>query len=417
MNDAAPQPEDLIRQLLAIMEGLYHFKDLDSLLDQVLLQARRLTNADAGSIYTVENQVLHFSYIHNDSLFGPESSSKYIFANQTLAIDDQSLAGFVALTGEPLSIDDAYQLPAALPFAFNRSFDEQSGYRTRSILAVPLRTSRQKTVGVVQVINALGADRQAVPFSEKDRLILTYFADNAAAAIERARLTREIILRMIRMAEMRDPEETGPHVNRVGAYAAEIYRRWAANRGLPPEEVKITRDLLRVAAMLHDVGKIAISDLILKKPSGLDLEEMTIMKFHPILGARLFHDADSDLDVMAAEIALNHHERWDGGGYPGKIEDICRDPVRLGEGKRGEEIPLTARIVALADVYDALVSERSYKDALPEDKALEYIRGQSGRQFDPEVVRAFLETYDVIAAIKEQYREDPAAAGRCRLTW
>ncbi|MCX5892242.1 MAG: HD domain-containing protein, partial [Deltaproteobacteria bacterium] len=351
---------------------------------------------------------LRFSYIHNDSLFSPESSSKYLFSNHTLPIDDQSLAGYVALTGEPLIIDDAYQLPPALPFTFNRSFDEQSGYRTQTIIALPLRTSRRKIVGVLQLINALGEGGAVVPFSEKDQVILNYFADNAGAAIERARLTREVILRMIKMAEMRDPEETGPHVNRVGAYAAEIYHRWARNRGLLPEEIRLTKDLLRIAAMLHDVGKIAISDLILKKPAGLDPEEFNIMKFHTILGARLFQNAETEMDVMSAEIALNHHEKWDGRGYPGRIADIYDPQVHLGSGKRGEEIPLMARIVALADVYDALGSKRSYKEPLPEARTLEIIQEESGKQFDPEVVEAFLEVHDTIVAIKEKYQEDPS---------
>lgn len=407
MTDTPSQPADLITKLLDIMESLYHLKDLDTLLDQVLLQARRLTNADAGSIYTIENQVLRFSYIHNDSLFAPESSRKYLFSHHTLPVDDHSLAGYVALTGEPLIIDDAYQLPPGLPFTFTKSFDEQSGYRTKTIIAMPLFTSRQKIVGVLQLINALGERGEVLPFTGQDRLILGYFADNAGAAIERARMTREVILRMIRMAELRDPEETGPHVNRVGAYAAEIYRCWGLNRGLPVEEIRVTRDLVRIAAMLHDVGKIAISDLILKKPAGLDTEEFAIMKFHTILGARLFQNADSELDVMSAEIALNHHEKWDGSGYPGKIADIYDPQVRLGPGKRGEEIPLAARVVSLADVYDALGSRRSYKEPLPEERTLEIIKGESGKQFDPEVVRAFLEVHDVLMAIKEKYQENP----------
>jgi len=406
MTDQARQPFDLVHRLLEIMEELHHLKDLDALLDQVLLQARRLTNAEAGSIYTIENQVLQFSYIHNDHLFSPASSSKYLYSNHTLPVDEHSLAGYVALTGEGLIIDDAYHLPANLPFTFNKSFDQHSGYRTKTIIAMPLRTSGRKIVGVLQLINAMDEEGRTIPFNEKDRLILNYFADNAGAAIERARLTREIILRMIRMAELRDPEETGPHVNRVGSYAAEIYHRWTHNQGLPVEEVRITKDQLRIAAMLHDVGKVAISDLILKKPAGLDNEEFTIMKFHTILGARLFQNNDSELDAMSAEIALNHHERWDGGGYPGQIPDIFHPEVSLGPGKRGEEIPLAARIVALADVYDALGSKRSYKEPLPEERILKIIQEESGKQFDPEVVQAFLEIHDTILAIKEKYRDD-----------
>ena len=110
---------------------------------------------------------------------------------------------------------------------------------------------------------------------------------------------------------------------------------------------------------------------------------------------------------MAADIALNHHEKWDGHGYPGKITDILDPQVTLGPGKRGEEIPLSARIVALADVYDALGSRRSYKEPLPEARILELIEEESGKHFDPEVVQAFLEAHDILLAIKGKYQEDP----------
>jgi response regulator RpfG family c-di-GMP phosphodiesterase len=167
--------------------------------------------------------------------------------------------------------------------------------------------------------------------------------------------------------------------------------------------------------MLHDLGKIAISDLILKKPGGLDPDEFSIMQHHTIYGARLFENPNSDLDVLSAEIALNHHERWDGSGYPGRIDDLYGACTATGPGKRGEEIPLAARIVALADVYDALVSKRAYKEAFPEETALELIQEQSGRHFDPEVVAAFLAIYDVITAIREKYREDPSLSFSCRI--
>jgi HD-GYP domain-containing protein (c-di-GMP phosphodiesterase class II) len=416
MLDELSQPGNLVIKLLRLIHELHYVKDLDALLDQVLLQARSLTNADAGSIYLIENRRLHFSFIHNDSLFEEGEGNKYLYTGHTLPLDNHSLAGYVALTGKPLIIDDAYRIPPNLPFSFNRSLDESSGYRTQSILATPLRTSRHKVVGVLQLINALEDGGQVRPFNEKDRIIVEYFAHSAAAAIEKARLTREVILRSIRMCELRDPEETGPHVNRVGAYSAEIYHRCALNQGLPAEEIRINKDLLRIAAMLHDIGKIAISDLILKKPSGLDNEEFAIMKSHTILGARLFPNPESELDLMCAEIALNHHEKWDGSGYPGRIEDIFNRQVVLGPGKQGDEIPLTARIVALADVYDALGSKRSYKDPLPEDQIMEIIQGQSGKHFDPEVVRAFLQIHEVILAIKEKYQEEQDSVFHCHIS-
>ncbi len=408
-----PRPdEDVCSRILKVVEKLNHIKDVHALLDAVLLQARQLTRADAGSIYLIKNNLLNFSFIHNDSLFSASTSNKFIYTNQTLPIDSRSLAGYVALTGAPLVIDDVYQIPPGMPFGFNRSFDEQSHYRTRSILVLPLITrSNNKTVGVMEIINPLDDHHNPVSFTSRDQLLLSYFADNAAAAIERAIMTREIILRMIKMCELRDPKETGLHANRVGAYAAEIYHQWALDQGLAGGEISHTKDLIRIAAMLHDLGKIAISDLILKKPAKLNPEEYRDMKYHTIHGARLFHNQESDLDALCAEIALNHHEKWDGTGYPGKIDDIYCDDISLGAGKQGEEIPLAGRIVALADVYDALSSRRVYKDPWTEDMTLAYLKSQVGKHFDPQVTAAFFAIYDVITAIKEKYRDEGPPPG------
>jgi HD-GYP domain-containing protein (c-di-GMP phosphodiesterase class II) len=410
----ANERSDTCSTLLNIMEELYHIKDLDALLDTVLLQARKLTQADAGSIYLVENNVLQFSFCHNDTL-SHSARTKYTYTSQTLELDNKSIAGYVACTGRPVILDDVYEIPWNLPFSFNHFFDDVSGYRTKSLLAMPLKTSRDKVVGVLEIINAENGDGEVIPFTGQDRQVLNHFANNAAVAVERALLTREVILRMIKMCELRDPEETGAHANRVGAYSAEIYHQWALKKGIPEGEIKKTRDLIRIAAMLHDLGKIAISDLILKKPGNLEHDEFSIMQRHTIHGARLFENPNSDLDVISAEIALNHHEHWDGSGYPGKVADLHGDGLEMGPGKKGEEIPLAARIVALADVYDALVSKRVYKESFSEDWALEFIREQSEKQFDPEVVAAFFSIYDVITAIKEKYQEDSSLNFSCRI--
>ena len=397
---------DICSRILQIVEKLSHIKDIHALLDAVLLQARQLTRADAGSIYLIENNVLNFNYLHNDTLFADPSSNKYLYTSQTLPIDNHSLAGYVALTGKPLVIDDVYHIPEAMPFCFNHAFDEQSHYRTKSILALPLTTSTNKTVGVMQIINRLGADLGPTRFTSSDQLLLSYFAGNAATAIERAMMTREMILRMIKMCELRDPKETGLHANRVGAYAAEVYHQWALMQGQAEDEIKHTKDLTRIAAMLHDLGKVAISDLILKKPAALNPEEFRIMEYHTIHGARLFFNQECELDTLSAEIALNHHEKWDGTGYPGKIDDIYQDNPPLGTGKKGEEIPIAGRIVALVDVYDALVSQRVYKSPWTEEMTIDYLKGQAGKHFDPEVVEAFFAIYEVITAIKEKYQDE-----------
>jgi HD-GYP domain-containing protein (c-di-GMP phosphodiesterase class II) len=396
---------DMLSRLLSVVEELSYFKDLDALLDRILFLARQLTNAEAGSIYLVDKGCLHFSYTHNDILFG-STNNKEIYTSHILKINHRSIAGYVAATGESLLIADAYQLPGHFPFIFNNSFDRLSGYRTRSILTIPLKTSRRKIVGVLQIINAISPNGTVTSFSERDRDVLTYFGNHAGTAIERAAMGREMVLRMIRMCELRDPSETGPHASRVAAYSAELYQKWAGNRGLASDEIKKTKDMLRISAMLHDLGKIAISDTILRKPGKLEPAEYQTMQFHTIYGARLFENSDSELDLLSAEIALNHHERWDGQGYPGKIADIYADRVQIGAGKQGEEIPIHGRIVALADVYDALVSKRAYKESLPEDRVLDYIREESGKGFDPEVVEAFFAIHEVILAIREKYQDE-----------
>jgi response regulator RpfG family c-di-GMP phosphodiesterase len=224
-----------------------------------------------------------------------------------------------------------------------------------------------------------------------------------------------MILRMIRMAEMRDPMETGAHVNRVAGFAVEIYEQWALRRNMDLKEIDKVRDVLRMAAMLHDVGKIATSDLILKKPERLDRQEYATMKLHTLHGAQLFLDRRSDFDEAAGIVALNHHERWDGTGYPGHIDVHSGEPLvtHVGPdgratGKKGEEIPLFGRIVSLADVYDALCSNRSYKEPWSEERIFDYIEKETGSRFDPEIVEIFFSRLDVIRAIQARYSEADA---------
>ena len=399
-------PENMINSFLRISDELNQLKDVDTILDRTLLEVRALTNADAGSIFLVEEDQLRFSYVHNDTLFAKDATNAAVYSNFAVPITEKSIVGYSALSGETLVIDDAYNLPAGTPFSFNESYDRATGYHTTSIMAIPLKMAQGKLVGVMQILNAKDSYGRYIPFDKQAKTYVTLFANNTAIAIERGILTRELILRMMKMAELRDPSETGAHVQRVGAYSAEIYHRYALNKGTPIRELKRTKDLLRLAAMLHDVGKVGISDSILKKPARLTEEEFAVIKMHTVFGARLFENATSDLDVMCRDIALNHHEKWVGNGYPGIMDDVFEGQPHLGKrGKSGEEIPLVARICALADVYDALVSSRSYKEAYPEDKVLDIIRQDTGTHFDPEVVEAFMQIHDVILAIRAKYNQ------------
>jgi len=392
---------------------LNRVQDLDILMEKILSEARRFVNADAGSIYLKENGNLYFSYTQNATLEQRiKKGEKLIYANFSMPIDQTSIAGYVATTGNALNIDDVYKIDPSAPYRFSRKFDIASNYTTRSALTFPLKTGRGEILGVLQIINARDDKNQFIPFSEKDLGVMTHFASIASVAIKRARLTRAIILRMIRMAEMRDPKETGAHVNRVASYSVEIYERWSSHHDLSPEVINNNKDILRMAAMLHDVGKIAISDVILKKPGRFNQEEYEIMKKHTLFGAQLFQDNQSEFDEASLQVALNHHEWWNGEGYPGYVDVHTGEPLpgyededRKPKGKKGEEIPIFGRIVALTDVYDALCSARVYKEAWDEDKALAVIRENSGKQFDPELVEILFESLDVIHSIARRYSE------------
>jgi putative nucleotidyltransferase with HDIG domain len=390
-------------KLFRTIESLFTVKDLDSLLENVLTEARQFVNADAGTIYLATRGSLYFSYVQNDTLFRGETKDKYIPSGASLPIDKASLAGYVAKTGETVLIDDVYHIKSDVTFSFNPSFDQKTSYHTRSILCVPLKTRENEIVGVLQLINSKSDSGEVVAFSMQDKLFISQFALNAADAIEKARLSREMVLRMVELAELRDPFETSQHAKRVGAYSVELYEKWATLRSVSTREIRKVRDVLRTAAILHDVGKVAISDTILKKPSQLTYEEKMAMRQHTILGARLFRRTTSFWDYMSAEVALNHHENWDGSGYPGRIEDLYAEKVYMGPGKQGNEIPLSARVVAIADVYDALISQRAYKTGWRQEHALRYIKYQAGRKFDPELVTIFLTMEDLLTAIVKKY--------------
>ncbi len=393
---------------------LNQVSDLDILMEHILTQARRFVNADAGSVYIVQKDTLQFTYTQNDTLQKRlRSGEKLIYSTFSLPINEQSIAGYVAATGRPLNLPDVYRLEPTRPYKFGKEFDQKSNYNTKSVLTIPLKAANGDGLGILQIINAQDAENRVIPFSEKDEKMMMHFASIAAVALERAQMTRAIILRMIKMAELRDPKETGAHVNRVGGFAVELYEKWALNRSLDQKIIDKNRDILRMAAMLHDVGKVAISDIILKKPGRFNNDEYEIMKQHTVLGAQLFLGRQSDFDDAASLVALNHHERWDGNGYPGHVDIISGNPLNghispEGKplGKKEEEIPLFGRIVALADVYDALSSARIYKEAWDESEVLATIEKEAGHHFDSELVEIFFSCLDVLRSIQARYSND-----------
>jgi len=415
MHDKSIKLNDIIH----LSTELNTVQDLDILIERILTEARRILNADAGSIQIKEGDELVFSHVQTESkqrLLKPGQKLPYI--TYRTRINKKSISGYSALTGEIINIRDAYEIPSDAPYKFDPTNDRKSDYRTKSMITIPLKNNLNEVLGVMQIVNSLrpGTDKACSEeggvfcgsFDTSDEMIALHFANIASMILQRAQMTRALILRMISMAELRDPKETGAHVNRVASAAVEIYEAWAHRKKIPKEEINHKRDILRMAAMLHDVGKVAVSDLILKKPSRFTPEEFEIMKTHSFQGARLFKLRQSEFDEMAAVVALTHHENWDGTGYPGRIDVETGLPLGIdSNGKpiplKGEDIPIYGRIVALADVFDALSSKRVYKDAWDQDSVLKEIRSMSGKKFDPELVEIFFDSLDVIGHVTDRY--------------
>jgi len=192
----------------------------------------------------------------------------------------------------------------------------------------------------------------------------------------------QVISKLGLAAEYRD-KDTGEHIVRMSKISVVIGRK----AGMSEKDL----ELLLAASPMHDIGKIAIPDTILLKPSGFTEEEREVMNTHAVLGAEILDGDDSDLMKMAREIAVSHHEKWDGGGYP--------------YGLKAEAIPLVGRITAIADVFDALTSVRPYKEAWDFDDAVNYINENSGKHFDPMLVDCFMQCRDQIKEITDKFRD------------
>jgi putative two-component system response regulator len=228
--------------------------------------------------------------------------------------------------------------------------------------------------------NMLAIRRGQRLLAERSRLLETEVRRATAEIVARE---QETILRLSRAAEYRD-WETGTHIVRVAWYARIISREL----GLSEAE----QELMFRAAPMHDVGKIGVPDYILLKPGGLDEAEFEIMKQHTVIGYRILGGSSSELLRVAAEVALTHHERWDGSGYP--------------ERRQGDEIPVGGRIVAVADSYDALTSKRPYKSGWPAELAWQFLAANAGTRFDPDCVAAFQRGRADVDAARESFPDE-----------
>lgn len=331
------------RELLEIAAALSAERDVDRLLERILSSARALVHADAGSLYLVEgdgdSRRLRFTLAQNDSVAGPWRES-------VLPIDSSSLAGMVAVTGRALEVSDAYEIAEDAPYRFNPSFDEATGYRTRSLLVVPMTTRAGELVGVLQLINRVGgtrtgpspnrpAEREVEPFTRDDLELVSALASQAAVVLESSRLAAEVrrlfdafVRASVTAIEQRDPPTSG-HSFRVADYTVALARA-AVHRPQPGwAGLDFTRDelqQLRYAALLHDVGKLGVREAVLTKRRKLypDQERLVVERFA---------HARRALEAEMLERTLQAHMRR---GTPPSTSDLAR--LARARARLGDEL-------------------------------------------------------------------------------
>jgi putative nucleotidyltransferase with HDIG domain len=338
---------------------------LNSTLDQrevrkrAMEAATSLMDAEVGSLLLVDEK-------SNDLFFEVALGEKGERLKQIRLKMGEGIAGWVAMNDQPALVNDVEKDP--------RHFKKAgviSQFVTRNMVCVPVR-SKDKVVGVLQAINKKGG-----PFTQEDLEDFRTLSNQVAMALENAHLYEELKETFLNTAEAlaaavekKDPY-TGGHIKRVVEYSMAIARHLDA----PAEGV----ERLKLAAVLHDIGKIGIKDSVLLKQGGLTPEELAQMRAHPLMGADILSHIEQMKEV--GNIMRAHHEKWDGSGYP--------------EGLRGEEIPVQARIISVADAFDAITTDRPYRKAADIKTAAEEIRKFSNREFDPVVVNAFLKACEM----------------------
>lgn len=343
--------------LLEIGVELAGTLDLASVLDLALEKAEELCRAETSSIWELDQErgELFFRVVRG-TVAGE-------IRDRRVALG-AGIVGSVAASGRPERVRD-------VSVDSRWGGDEGSGFVTKAVLAVPL-VARGAVVGVLQLLNPCGRSE----FSEDDLRRMQLFAGPLANAIENARLytllKRQFVDTVTALADAvakRDPY-TGGHVGRVVAYVMLL----ATEMGLDADEL----EQLRLAAILHDIGKIAVPDAVLRKPAPLDGEEIEVMQRHPLDGAEIVNRVHELRPLLAG--IRHHHERLDGCGYP---DGLC-----------GEEIPRMARIIAVADSFDAITTDRPYRQGLTAEQAAGEILEGAGSQYCPTVVEAFRRLFE-----------------------
>jgi len=317
--------------------------------------ATELMKAEVGSLLLIDEET---NQLYFEVALGDKEETVKAFHLEM----GEGIAGWVAQHGEPLIVHDAQNDPR-----FFSEVDKKSKFTTRNVICVPVKV-KDKTIGVLEAINKLGGGS----FSEDDLSIFQSLADQVAVALDNARLLGEIEGLFFQTAESladaiekRDPY-TGGHTKRVTEYSIAV----GEELNLEPDEMR----WLKLAAILHDIGKIGVEDVILRKEDKLTEEEYDQMKKHTLMGAEIIGHIKQLHGIIPG--LKYHHEKVDGKGYP--------------EGLADGSIPLIAKIVAVADTFDAMTSDRPYRKALGKEEAFSELRRCVGTQFDRELVDSFI---------------------------
>ena len=345
----------LLSQLSQILNSTLNYKEIRR---RAMEATTRLMKAEAGSLLLVDEEKgqLHFDVVLGDK----EEDIKTISLNF-----GEGIAGWVAQHGKPLIVNSPEK-----DRRFFKGVDEKTEFKTKNIICVPVKV-KEKIIGVLEAVNKQDGGR----FDEEDLSLFTSLADQAAIALDNSRLYRELEEMFFQTAdslsdaiEQRDPY-TGGHTQRVTLYSQAIGKYLQ----LKPSE----RKWLKITSVLHDIGKIGIEDHILKKPERLSPQEFEMIKRHSEIGAKIVEHIRQLKEVIPG--VKYHHEQVNGKGYP--------------DGLMGKDIPALAKIVAVADTYDAMTTDRPYRKAMEKEEAIEEMKRCSGTQLDKEVVEAFVQAF------------------------
>jgi HD-GYP domain-containing protein (c-di-GMP phosphodiesterase class II) len=345
----------LLSQLSQILNSTLDPKEIRR---RAMEAATRLMKAEVGSLLLVheEKRYLYFEV----ALGEREEDIKTISLNF-----GEGIAGWVAQHGKPLIVNSPEK-----DRRFFKGVDKRLEFKTRNIICVPVKV-KEKTIGVLEAINKKGKGR----FNKEDLSLLTSLADQVAIALDNSRLYQELEDMFFQTAESladaieKRDSHTGGHTQRVTFYSQAI----AKYLRLTPLE----RKWLKITSVLHDIGKIGIGDDILKKPKPLSPEEFHIIKRHSNMGVEIIEHIRQLREIIPG--VKYHHEQVDGKGYP--------------DGLRGKDIPILAKIVAVADTYDAMTTDRPYRKAKDKKMAIDELKRCSGTQLDKKVVDAFIRAY------------------------